>query len=99
MENYTVTNLDWFYLISNFVVALLCYGQSLVNLVQKKVSRFSIDALAFWLVISFGSERTKQRAIEYKNNPKRILLIGIYAILLASGCSYNIIYWIQTHFV
>ena len=97
MSAYPITSVDWFYLATNFLIAVLCFSQSWVNIIHKRVSTFSIDTFAFWLAISFGGEQTKRRAQEYKKNSKRILLLGLSTLLLASGCTYNLIQWFATN--
>ena len=68
--------------------------QSWVNLIKKEISKFSIDALALFLIVSFGGTKSQQRAIAYSKDGKRIFLFGVYGILGTIGGIYGIAHWI-----
>jgi hypothetical protein len=81
----------WEAIIINSILIIMFLGQAWVNFRHKRLSRFSIDALGFFLATTFLGRRTRQRTLALRNDPKRILVWGILAILGATGGIYQIV--------
>ena len=91
------TNIDWYFLITDILLTLMFLLQAWENLIKKRISKFSIDALGFYLASTFTSRKGRQRALELSKDPKRIFLFGIFAILGTIGGIYETIIWFITY--
>lgn len=90
---HTPTTVNWMFLILFFLIALISFYQSWENLVNKKFSKFSFDAMILALINRYGDKRTQKRAKISTRDPNRILVLGIYSLLLGIGAMYEIIRW------
>lgn len=95
MEANYISPFDWFALISNILFLIMFAHQAYMNLYWGQVSRFSIDALAVFLFIKFGSENARRKVKAFRKNVDRIFLMGIYSVFVVVGGVSQLILWLE----
>lgn len=70
--------------------------QSWINIAEKRLTKFSLDALIFFLINIFGSEELKKGLRNHSKNSQRIQMIGIGTLFMALGGIYNSVDWFLT---
>jgi hypothetical protein len=98
MNPYNTITDDWIYLVILISFAVMFFHQSWANLIQKKVSSFSIDRLIILLSEKFANEKNKIETMKLSKDPKRIVFQGLIALFAFIGFLRNIFEWITKHF-
>ena len=77
------TNYEWnvFFFLSITTLVFLC--QSWINLVKRKTTTFSLDAIVLFLISVLGGKKRAKRARILSRDPVRIKRIGIMALIMA----------------
>jgi hypothetical protein len=63
------------------VITLVC--QAWINIINHKVSRFSIDALLIALVLRFGTKTAKRNARNFPRTKWEIIALGVLTLFAA----------------
>lgn len=73
------------------LLTLMFLGEAWVNIVNKKVSRFSIDGLLAFMLKKFGPEKFKQNVSNFPRNKTEIIILGCCALLAGLRGVYDIL--------
>ncbi len=84
----SLTALDWFFMLLTGLLVIMFFYQAWENIVNRRISRWSLDALGVSLGYRFGSDRTRERIQKVTRTPKRMFLAGIYALGLGLAMLY-----------
>lgn len=89
--------INWVFLGIYFLITILSSYQAWENLVNKRISKFSFDALLLLLIFTFGDDKTRKRARATEKDLTRITALGIYALLAMVGGVYVIVQWFNKY--
>lgn len=98
MNNSIVTSFDWFFLISGVFIIIMFVHQAWCNLVYVKVSKFSLDAFLVWFFLKYGNARARNRISDFQKTPGRIMMFGIYALMVVVGDVYQLFLFLKDIF-
>ncbi len=90
MAEYGPTSIDWIILVLTCVLATMFLYEAWENVVNRRLSRYGLDAVLASLSIGFGGEAVRQRVRKATSNPKRMVVAGLYALSLGIGALYVI---------
>jgi hypothetical protein len=79
MQNLII--IRWLLLIFCALLTAMLVYQSWMNLIQGKLSKFSIDGLSMWIISMISNEWCNKVIGQFENNPHSIHIIGIYALV------------------
>jgi hypothetical protein len=90
---------DWYTLIFFCLITVMLLYEAWVNIILKKVSKYSIDALLVILARKFGTRKTKKNAFVFPRNKLEIVILGIWALLAGLKGIQEIINWFSKYSV
>ena len=76
-----------------FLTIMFLY-EAWVNLVNQKVSRFSVDGVLVYIFRRVGTKKTRKNAKDFPRNKGEIIFFGICALLAGLKGILEIIAWI-----
>jgi hypothetical protein len=86
---------DWLFFFSVLFLAAMFLYQAWANLVQRKVSNFSIDRLMLVLSEKFASPKNRAETRRLSKDQKRLIIFGLLSLLYFLACVKTIFAWIQ----
>ena len=89
---------DWSYFSFLAVAFILSLHQGWENFVNKRISRYSVDRWMLFLSEKFASKEHHSHTKELAKDPKRLLVLGIYAVIVFVKSSQQIYVWISENF-
>ncbi len=89
-----LTIVDWLYLTFLFVALILSFHQAWENFINKRISRFSVDRWMLFLSDSFASKENRDRTKKLSKDPKRLVVLGVYAMLAFIESAHQIYKWV-----
>ena len=91
----SVVNWITFAVLCLLTIMLLYEGW--VNLVNQKVSRFSIDTFLVYILQKIGTEKTRRNVRNFPRNKAEIIVLGIWALLAGLKVIQEIVNWIEKY--
>jgi hypothetical protein len=86
---------DWITLTIFCLLTTMFLYEAWVNLIDHKVSRFSLDTLIVYILQRVGTKKTKQNAKVFPRNKTEIILIGIWVFGAGLKGIQEIVIWID----
>ncbi len=94
MNSNFVSTADWVYFSILLLVFMASVHQAWENLIKKRISKFAIDGILFFLSSKFAGKETHSRVRKAAIDPQRLLFLGIYALLVLVGSADRMYKWI-----
>ncbi len=91
-------NKEWVYLIFITLLAIMFFHQAWANIIQRKVSIFSFDRIMLILSDRFANSKNRRETRRLSQDPKRLLISGLIALLAFIGFIKEIINWYTRFF-
>ncbi len=91
-------NKEWVYLIFIVLLSIMFFHQAWANIIQRKVSVFSFDRIMLILSDRFANSKNRMETRRLSNDPKRLLISGVIALLAFMGFIKEIINWFTKFF-
>ena len=73
--------IDWLFLGLNVIFTIMFLAEAWVNIIDQRVSSFSLDAVLLYLVKNIGTRKSKQNARAFPRNKAEIIFLGSCALL------------------
>ena len=80
-----------------FLITLMFLGEAWVNIINKRISTFSVDALILFLVQRIGTKKTKANARSFPRNKTEIIVLGICALYAGLKGVQEILIWLNNY--
>lgn len=97
MNTSSITSGDYFQLFLFIFLALTFFHQFWANVIQKRISIFSIDRIIVFLSDIFASHKNKIETRKLSKDPSRLIMQGILALLTFLGFLREIYKWVLEH--
>ena len=90
----TFTGIEAMLIAIAFVLAVMFFHQAWENIVNQRVSKFSLDALFVTLGLRFGTHAMRKRIRNVIRSPARMRWAGMYALALALTSLALMVIWL-----
>ncbi len=94
MQSNSIPTEEWGYFFFIFALGIMFLHQAWANLIQQKVSKFSIDRLMILISDSFASPKNRAETRRLSKDPKRLLIFGLFSLLAFLGFVKIVYEWI-----
>jgi hypothetical protein len=91
-------NEEWVYLIFITLLSIMLFHQAWANIIQRKISKFSFDRIMLILSDRFANSKNRTETRRLSKDPKRLLILGLIALLAFMGFIKEIINWFMKFF-
>ena len=88
---------NWFFLSLYCLGAIMFLAEAWVNIINQKVSKFSIDAFLLFLAQRIGTRQMRKNAKAFPKNKWDIIFVGIWVLLGGIGAIQEIVIWFNKY--
>ena len=81
------------------LLSLMFFYQAWENLINKRVSKFSLDTLIIFMSNAFANPTIQNRTLKQSKDPKRLFLMGLFALLVFIRGSIEIYSWTKNFLI